>query len=64
MKNNLKKIRESKGLSQEKLAYLSGVSRNTIYLLENNRLQNTTAKTLNAICKALDTPLDKVFLFE
>ncbi len=37
MKNRLEEIRKSKGLSQEELADILGVSRQTISSLENGR---------------------------
>ena len=36
-KNNLKKMREKKGLTQEKLAELTGVSRQTIISIESGK---------------------------
>lgn len=50
---SLKELRKSKGLSQEKLSELSGVSRITISLLENG-MTNPTLDTLAKVSKALD----------
>ena len=61
MKNNLARIRESKGISQNQLAELSGVSRTTISFLETGKDTNSQAKTFSAIAKALDEPVSKIF---
>jgi len=45
LKNNLKQIRNEKGLSQANLAELVGVSRNTISSIETGQY-NPTAKLL------------------
>jgi len=50
----IKKHRENKGLSQEKLARLANVSNNTIVNIEAGKQNNPTIKTLKRIAKALD----------
>ncbi len=55
---NLKKMRESKGLSQEKLARMSDVANNTIIKIEGGKNQNPTLDTLNKIAKALEISVD------
>lgn len=55
---NLKKLREDKGLSQEKLARLSDVANNTIVKIEAGKNQNPTLDTLKKIAKALDVSVD------
>jgi len=57
---NLRKIRELKGLSQEKLARLSDVANNTIVKIEAGKNQNPTLETLKKIAKALDVSLDEL----
>ena len=57
---NLKKLRESKGLSQEKLARLSDVANNTIVKIEADKNQNPTLDTLKKIAKALDVSVDEL----
>jgi transcriptional regulator with XRE-family HTH domain len=48
----LKKLREKKGLSQEKLARLAGMANNTIVKIEVGKNQNPTLDTLKKIAKA------------
>ena len=55
---NLRKLREAKGLSQEKLARLSDVANNTIVKIEAGKNQNPTLDTLKKISKALDVNVD------
>ena len=62
MKYRLKEIREEKGITQEKLEELSGVSRQTISAIENNEEYQAKVGTLMALAKALDTTVDS-FLF-
>ena len=57
---NLKKLRESKGLSQEKLARLSDVANNTIVKMEAGKNQNPTLDTLRKIAKALTISVDEL----
>ncbi len=57
---NLKKLRESKGLSQEKLARLSDVANNTIVKIEAGKNQNPTLDTLKKIAKALSVSVDEL----
>ena len=54
----MKKLREDKGLSQEKLARLSDVANNTIVKIEAGKNQNPTLDTLEKIAKALDVSVD------
>lgn len=61
MKNKRMKIaRIEKDLSQEQLAELLGVTRQTIGLIEAGSY-NPTLKLCVAICKALDKTLDELF---
>ena len=55
---NLRKMRETKGLSQEKLARLADVANNTIIKIEGEKNKNPTLDTLNKIAKALGVSLD------
>lgn len=57
----IKEARESKGISQEKLAELSGVSRSTIIALESGQAKTTTTKTLIKIANALDSTVKDIF---
>ena len=61
MKNlNLKSARAAKDLSQQQLAELVGVSRQTINAIEKGDY-NPTINLCRAICKALDKTLDELF---
>lgn len=61
MKNlRLKAARAAKDLSQEQLAALCDVSRQTISAIEKGDY-NPTIKLCVAICKALDKTLDELF---
>lgn len=61
MKNlRLKAVRASKDLSQEALAQLVGVSRQTINAIEKGDY-NPTIKLCLAICHALGKTLDELF---
>ena len=57
---NLRKLREAKGLSQEKLARLSDVANNTIIKIEAGQNQNPTLDTLKKVSKALDVSVDEL----
>lgn len=61
MKNlKLKAARAAKDLSQEQLAQLVGVTRQTIGMIEAGNY-NPTLDLCIAICKALDRTLDELF---
>ena len=61
MKNlRLKSARAAKDLSQEQLADLCGVTRQTIAAIEKGDY-NPTIKLCIAICRALDKTLDELF---
>ena len=61
MKNlKLKAARAAKDLSQEQLAQLVGVTRQTIGMIEAGNY-NPTLNLCIAICKALDSTLDELF---
>lgn len=61
MKNlKLKATRAAKDLSQQALADLVGVSRQTINAIEKGDY-NPTIKLCIAICKVLDKTLDELF---
>jgi len=55
---NLKKLREKKGYSLEKVARLADLSLNTIVKIENGVNQNPTIETLTKIAKALEVGVD------
>lgn len=62
LKNRLKDARTEKGLSQQHLADLVGVSRNTISSIETGQF-NPTAKLALVLCIALDKTFEELFYF-
>lgn len=62
LKNHLKEARGEKGLSQQQLAELVGVSRNTISSIETGQF-NPTAKLALILCIALDKRFEELFYF-
>ena len=61
MKNlRLKSARAAKDLSQEQLAALCGVTRQTIAAIEKGDY-NPTIRLCLSICRALDRTLDELF---
>lgn len=62
LKNKLKEIRQEKKLSQQDLADMVGVSRNTISSLETGQYE-PTAKLAYILCIALDMKFEELFYF-
>ncbi len=62
LKNNRKECRSEKGLSQQQLADMVGVSRNTISSIETGQF-NPTAKLALILCIALDKKFEELFFF-
>jgi putative transcriptional regulator len=62
LKNRLKEARTDKGFSQQQLADLVGVSRNTISSIETGQF-NPTAKLALILCIALDKQFEEIFYF-
>lgn len=61
MKNlKMKSARAAKDLSQEQLALICSVSRQTISVIEKGDY-NPTINLCTSICKALDRTLDELF---
>lgn len=61
MKNlKLKAARAAKDISQQELAEMVGVSRQTVNAIEKGEY-NPTIRLCIAICKALDKTLDELF---
>ena len=56
--NNIKKLREAKGLSQEKLARLADVANNTLIKMESGENQNPTLNSLKKVAKAFGVSVD------
>ncbi len=50
---NIKKLRQAKGISQDRLARLADVSYNSVVKLENGCITNPTIMTLGKLATAL-----------
>ncbi len=55
---NIKKYRQEKGLSQDKLSKLADLSLNTVVKIELDESPNPTIETIQRIAKALDVSVD------
>ena len=55
---NLKKIRQDKGISQDRLSKLAVLSLNTVVTVESGVNPNPTIETLTKIAKALEVGVD------
>lgn len=62
LKNKLKEVRSERKLSQQELADMVGVSRNTISSLETGQYE-PTAKLAYILCIALDMKFEDLFYF-
>ncbi len=62
LKNRLREARAERKLSQNQLAELVGVSRNTISSIETGQF-NPTAKLALVLCIALDKKFEELFYF-
>jgi len=60
LSKNLKKLREKKELSQDRLAKLADVANNTIIKIEQGQNINPTLDTLKKIAKTLGVGLDEL----
>ena len=63
LKNNLKEVRQKKGLTQEELASNVGVSRQTIISIERYRYKPSLELAMK-IARKLDINTEKLFYFE
>ena len=63
LKNSIKEARKEKNLTQQNLADLIGVSRNTICSIENGQF-NPTANLALILCIALDKNFEELFYFD
>ena len=63
MKNRIKELRESIGLTQEQLGQLVGVSRQAINAIETEKFEPSIWIAYD-ICKVFHRPIEDVFLFE
>ncbi|WP_297961340.1 helix-turn-helix transcriptional regulator [uncultured Ruminococcus sp.] len=63
LRNRLKEIRKEQRLSQDELARMVGVSRNTISSIETGQF-SPTAKLALILCIALDKKFEDIFYFD
>ena len=55
---NLKKVRQEKGISQDRLSKLADLSLNTVVTVESGLNPNPTIETLTKIAQALNVKVD------
>lgn len=58
----IKEMREEQNMTQEELARKIGVSRTTIWALENNANKMASTKTMLKIAQSLGKSVDQIFL--
>ena len=63
MQNRIKELRAQHKLTQEKLAQMVGVRRETIIFLEQGKY-NPSLRLAHNIAVALETGLDDLFIFD
>ena len=63
MKTRIKEYRAKYNLTQEKLAEMVGVRRETIIFLERGKY-NPSLKLAYNVAKVLQTTMDEIFIFE
>lgn len=63
MKNNIKELRKIKKLSQQELADLCEVTRQTVNAIENDKY-DPTLQLAFSLSKYLDTTVDDLFISE
>ena len=63
MKTTIKEYRTRYNLTQEKLAEMVGVRRETIIFLEQGKY-NPSLRLAHNVAKALKTTMDKIFFFD
>ena len=63
MKTRVKEYRAKHNLTQEKLAEMVGVRRETIIFLEQGKY-NPSLKLAHSVAKALQATMDEIFIFD
>lgn len=63
MLNQIKELRKQKILSQQEIATLSGVSRQTINAIENNKYDPTLQLAFR-LATILECKIDELFLYQ
>jgi len=62
MRFAIKELREQAGITQEKLAETSGISRATIARLESNETAVCNSQTLSKLAEALNSSVSNLFV--
>lgn len=60
---HLRKIRESKSISQDNLSYACDIAKNQVGLIERGEI-NTSIDTVRKLAEALNIPIEALFKFE
>ena len=63
MRNRIKEFRAKHNITQEKLAQIVGVRRETVIFLEQGKY-NPSLRLAHNVAKALKTSVDELFIFE
>lgn len=63
MKNNIRNLRKDKGLRQEDLAQILGVTRQTIIAIENDKY-NLTLELAMKLARFLESSVEDIFILE
>ena len=63
MKNCIRALRKARGLRQEDLAALRGVSRQTIIAMENDKYDPSLALAMR-LARLLERPVEEIFFLE
>jgi putative transcriptional regulator len=63
MKTRIKQYRAKRNLTQEKLAEMVGVRRETIIFLEQGKY-NPSLRLAHNVAEALETTIDELFIFD
>jgi putative transcriptional regulator len=63
MENQIKNLRKGRGMTQQDLAKLLGVSRQTIIAIESGRYHPSLELAFR-IGRVMDLPLEQIFFFE
>lgn len=63
MRNRIKEFRAKHNITQEKLAQIVGVRRETVIFLEQGKY-NPSLRLAHNVAKALKTSIDELFIFD
>lgn len=63
MKNQIRDLRKKKGFTQQELAKVLGVSRQTVIAIENGRYHPSLELAFR-IGRVMDLPLEEIFFYQ